>query len=376
MTDKNTAALFGGRMLGLGCMRLPQKDGEMDIAALSEMVDAFLAEGFTYFDTAHGYHGGKSETALRAALTSRHPRESYILTNKLSTYHFERREEIRPLFESQLRACGVDYFDFYLMHAQDETLYRKYRAAHAYETALALKEEGKFRHFGISFHGTPSLLREILTAYPEIEAVQLQLNYRDYEDPAVASRRCLEVAREFGKPCIVMEPVKGGNLVNLPKEAEAAVLAAGTTPAALALRFAAEPRGVALVLSGMGNMAMLRENMETLSAPRPLTEEEREAVTQVRAILAAAGGIPCTACEYCLAGCPQAIPIPRLFATANTKTIFGGWNAAYYYGVHTKNGGRASSCIGCGACEAVCPQHLPIRDLLKTVAATFEKDED
>ena len=367
-------ALFGGRKLGFGCMRLPlTEEKEIDIPAFSKMVDAYLDAGYCYFDTAHGYHGGKSETALREALTSRHPRERYLLTNKLSTYHFEREEEIRPLFESQLAATGVEYFDFYLMHAQDSELYRKFRACHAYEVALALKKEGKFRHFGISFHGTPPLLREILTAYPEIEVVQIQLNYMDYDDPAVASRECLEILREFGKPAIVMEPVKGGSLARLPEDVAAPLTALGGSPASYALRFAAACEGVALVLSGMGSMEMLEDNMKTLEAPAPLNDAEMAAVLAVREALSARGAIPCTACDYCTAGCPMSIPIPKLFAAMNAKTVFGTWNAAYYYGIHTKNGGAASSCIGCGACEAVCPQHLKIREHLKEVAETFEK---
>lgn len=368
--------LFGKKMLGLGCMRLPQKEGEIDIPAFSRMVDAYLDAGFCYFDTAHGYHGGKSEPALRAALTSRHPRERYLLTDKLSTYHFEREEDIRPLFESQLRAAGVDYFDFYLMHAQDGKLYEKFRACHAYEVALSLMAEGKFRHFGISFHGTPALLTEILTTYPEIEVVQLQLNYMDYDDPAVAARQCLAICRAFGKPVIVMEPVKGGSLAKLPDEAREVFSPLGGSPASYALRFAATREGVSLVLSGMGSMEMLTENMNTFSPLLPLDERELAAIDAAHDILAAKGAIPCTACEYCVAGCPKAIAIPKLFATMNAKTVFHNWNSSYYYTVHTRNSGKASDCIGCGACEAVCPQHLKIRELLTEVAKEFEKEED
>jgi predicted aldo/keto reductase-like oxidoreductase len=203
--------------------------------------------------------------------------------------------------------------------------------------------------------------------------VQIQLNYMDYDDPAVASRECLAVLREFGKPAIVMEPVKGGSLARLPEDIAAPLAALGGSPASYALRFAAACEGVELVLSGMGTMAMLEDNMKTFLDPAPLDERETRAVIAVREALSARGAIPCTACEYCTAGCPMSIPIPKLFAAMNTKTVFGSWNPAYYYGVHTQNGGKASSCIGCGACEAVCPQHLKIRDLLKTVAKTFEK---
>ena len=366
--------LLGEGRLGFGCMRLPMKDGEVDIPLFTEMVDTFLAEGFTYFDTAHGYLKGKSETALRAALTSRYPRDRYLLTNKLSTFHFERQEEIRPLFYEQLRATGVDYFDFYLMHAQDRGLYEKFRACRAYETALALKAEGGFRHFGISFHDGPELLRRILTDYPEIEVVQLQYNYIDECDPIVRAGECLAVAREFRKPVIVMEPVKGGGLAHkLPPEAREVLAALGdASPASYALRFAAEAEGVAMVLSGMGDMAMLRDNLRHMKTPLPLTATERAAVTRVVEILRGAGAVPCTACEYCEAVCPQGIPIPKVFAALGSATVFRGWNARYYYEIETKDGGRASSCIGCGACEGVCPQHLPIREHLGRAVAILE----
>ena len=216
----NTLPGVKGR-LGFGCMRLPMKEGEVDLAHFSEMVDAYMAAGFHYFDTAHGYISGKSETAIKAALTSRYPRESYVLTNKLSAYHFEREEEIRPLFESQLAACGVEYFDYYLMHAQCKSYFEKYKSCHAYETALELLREGKIRHFGISFHDTPEVLAEILEAYPEIEVVQIQFNYVDFDDPAIRAREVYEVCVRYGKPVIVMEPVKGGSLVKLPPEAQA-----------------------------------------------------------------------------------------------------------------------------------------------------------
>ncbi len=204
------------RKFGFGCMRLPMQGEKVDGQAMCAMVDAFLAAGFNYFDTAHGYLSGKSETALRECLTKRYPRSAYLLTDKLTGNFFEKEEDIRPFFESQLAACGVDYFDFYLMHAQNKDIYAKFKRCHAYEQGLQLKAEGKIRHFGISFHDTAEVLEQILTEYPQIEVVQIQLNYLDFEDPAVQSRRCYEVCCKHGKPVIVMEPVKGGSLVNLP----------------------------------------------------------------------------------------------------------------------------------------------------------------
>ena len=218
MTNKFFSEIQG--KFGFGCMRLPMINGEVDMPQFCEMVDAFLASGLNYFDTAHGYLGGKSELALRDGLTSRYPRDKYILTNKLSTHFFTREDQIRPLFEQQLKACGVEYFDFYLMHAQDGAIYEKFKKCRAYETALELKAEGKIRHFGISFHDKADVLDRILTEYPEIEAVQMQFNYVDYEDPSVESRKVYEMAVKHGKPVIVMEPVKGGCLVKLPEEAQ------------------------------------------------------------------------------------------------------------------------------------------------------------
>ena len=361
---------------GFGCMRLPMNGEEVDHAAFSRMVDAFMESGFNYFDTAHGYLRGKSETALRACLTSRYPRESYVLTNKLSAYHFRKNEDIRPLLETELEACGVDYFDFYLMHAQDKENYKKYRACRAYETALEFRKEGKIRHFGISFHDKADVLDRILIDYPQIETVQIQFNYADYNDPSVESRLCYEVCRKHGKPVIVMEPVKGGSLVNLPADAQA-ILAGlgGGSAASYAIRFAASFEGIRMVLSGMGTMDMVLENIGFMKNFKPLNETERAAINRVCALFRAQNRIPCTACRYCTEGCPRRIPIPDLFACMNGKNAFDDPNAAYYYDVHTYGAGKASDCIGCGLCEKSCPQHLPIRELLRETAKAFEKSE-
>ena len=359
---------------GFGCMRLPMKGDEVDLELFSQMVDAFVDAGFNYFDTAHGYVDGKSETALRSCLVERYPRDSYVLTNKLSTNYFDRQEDIRPLFESQLAACGVEYFDFYLMHAQDKRIFEKYKACRAYETAAELLREGKIKHLGISFHDKAEVLEEILTAYPEIEVVQIQLNYVDFEDASVQSRRVYEVCRKFGKPVIVMEPVKGGSLVNLPPEAQSVLDGlGGGSNASYAIRFAAGFDGVMTVLSGMGNMEMVTDNVGYMKDFRPLSEEELEAVFRVCEIFRSQNLIPCTACRYCTERCPKNIPIPNLFACMNDKNRFHNWNAGYYYSIHTQNGGAAGECIGCGRCEQICPQHLPVRSLLREVAEAFEK---
>ena len=362
---------------GFGCMRFPMKDGEVDIGETKRMIDAFLEAGFNYFDTAHGYLSEKSETALRECLTSRYPRESYVLTNKLSSNYFKTEADIRPMFEKQLEACGVDYFDFYLMHAQGLVNYDHYKECRAYETAFALKAEGKIRHVGISFHDRAEVLEQILTEYPDIEVVQIQFNYADYDDPAVQSRKVYEVCVKHNKPVIVMEPVKGGNLVKLPDEAMAVLESLhGGSPASYALRFAAGFPGMMMVLSGMSSMEQVRDNISFMADFKPLNEEEMLAVHKVQAIFHGKHLIPCTSCRYCTDGCQQHISIPDLFATMNTKQIYHDWNADYYYNeVHAPKGRRASDCLKCGKCEQICPQHLPIRQLLEDVAKEFEKDD-
>ena len=258
---------------GFGCMRLPMRDGEVDTEEFSRMVDAFLKNDFNYFDTAHGYLGGKSETALKVCLTSRYPRDRYILTNKLTNFFFKKQEDIRPFFEGQLKACGVEYFDIYLMHAQGADNFAYFKKCRAYETALELMAEGKFRHFGISFHDRAEVLEQILTEYPQIEVVQIQFNYVDYDDPAVESRKCYEVCRKFGKPVIVMEPVKGGNLVNLPESAKKVLEGLhGGSPASYAIRFAAGFEGIMMVLSGMSDMGQMRDNISYMKDFQPLSE--------------------------------------------------------------------------------------------------------
>lgn len=362
---------------GFGCMRLPMKDGEVDIEEFRNMVDVYLENGFNYFDTAHGYLGGKSETALWEGLTSRYSRDRYILTDKLTNFFFKKQEDIRPFFEGQLKACGVEYFDFYLMHAQNAENFEFFKQCRAYETALELKEEGKFKHFGISFHDTAEVLEQILTEYPQIEVVQIQFNYIDYEDPAVQSRKCYEVCEKFGKPVIVMEPVKGGNLANLPDDAKAVLDELhGGSPAGYALRFAAGFDGIMMVISGMSDMAQMEDNISAMKDFTPLSETELAAINKVKEIFNSKNLIPCTACRYCVAGCPKQILIPDLFACLNAKKTFNNWNTDYYYNnVYTTQNGKASDCIKCGKCEHACPQHLSVRELLVSVADEFDKQQ-
>lgn len=360
---------------GFGCMRLPMTDGKVNYAEFCEMTDAFIEAGFNYFDTAHGYIGGQSETAIRDCVAARYPREKFLLANKLSEGFFEKEADIRPFIESQLKLCGVDYFDFYLMHAQSADNYGKYKSCHAYEIASELKNEGKIRHVGLSFHDKASVLDMILTEHPEVEFVQIQLNYIDYNDSAVQSKKCYDVCVKHGKPAVIMEPVKGGSLVNLPDDAKAVFdsLDSSLSYASYAIRFAAGFDNVMTVLSGMSSIEQMRDNLSFMTDFKPLDEAETKAVNEVCSVYKKMNMIPCTACRYCTDGCPMQIDIPNLFSCYNAKTIFNDWNQDYYYNdIYTVNGGKASDCIECGACEQSCPQHLGIRELLKKVADQFE----
>ena len=363
--------------LGFGCMRLPMlENGEVDHAQFCQMVDLFLERGFTYFDTAHPYLDGKSETAIRAALVQRHPRSAYTLANKLSNSCFKTEADIRPFLQTQLDACGVEYFDYYLHHALNADYYKKFTACRAFETVQQLKAEGKVRHVGMSFHDKAAVLDQILTDHPELEFVQIQFNYADLDDPGIESRRCWEVCRRHGKPVVVMEPVKGGGLADkLPPAGKLLFAQAGLSPAAAAVRFAAGYEGVAVVLSGMSTQAQLEENTAYMRDFAPLADGEQAAVERVQALLKRQDSIACTACRYCTAGCPKAIDIPALFACYNTSQVYEGWNSEAYYEANTLHGGKASDCVRCGKCEAICPQHLPIRELLQTVARRFENED-
>jgi hypothetical protein len=261
------------------------------------------------------------------------------------------------------------------MHAQNKSVFEKFKACRAYETAFDLKKEGKIRHVGISFHDRAEILEQILTEYPQIEIVQIQLNYVDYEDAAVQSRKCLEVCRKLGKPVIVMEPVKGGNLVNLPEDAQKVFdRLNGGSNASYAIRFAAGCDPVKMVLSGMSNLEQMQDNLSYMKDFQPLNEEEQAAVQEVCAIFRGKGMIPCTACRYCTDGCPKHIAIPDLFSCINAKRAFNDSKQdSNYHNVLTVKNGKASDCVKCGKCEKSCPQHLPIRELLEEVAKEFEK---
>ncbi len=368
------------KKLGFGIMRLPMLEGEIgsadgfvDNRQVCEMIDRFMEAGFRYFDTAHNYIGGRSETTLRDCLSARYPRESFSLANKLTETYFDCEADIIPFFESQLEYTGVSYFDNYLMHAMSSRNYDKFVSCRAFETAAKLKAEGKIKNIGISFHDKASVLDRILGERPEIEFVQIQLNYLDFDDPVVESGAVYDVCVKHGKPVIVMEPVKGGDLAALPEDA-AAVLDAlgGGSHASYAIRYAASFQNVRTVLSGMSTIGQMEDNLSFMTDFKPLDERETAAVTKVRELLRSRGTIACTACRYCVEGCPARIRIPELFSCYNSQRMFGGSEPLEKYRKYTAKA-APSDCIGCGKCEDICPQHLPIRELLVTVADEFKK---
>ena len=358
---------------GFGCMRMQcRENGEIDLDNFCRMVDCYLDAGFNYFDTAHVYFDGKSEEALKAGLTSRYPRERYVLTDKLTSNCFETEEDIRPFFRKQLEACGVDYFDFYLFHAMCDEYIEKYERVHAFDVVKALKAEGKIKHIGMSFHDSPEVLDRLLSTHPEIEIVQIQYNYLDLDDKNVQAAACLEICKKHDKPVIVMEPVKGGSLVFLPQQSLDVLNALNDgSPASIALRFAAEPDQIVMVLSGVTTLEQMQENVTFMKDVKPLSRETHEAIKTVCEQIRALHLIECTGCRYCTDGCPMQINIPGIFRCINDATKFPG-KQSNRYGWVTSKGGKASDCIECGACEEICPQHLPIRDLLKQAAEQFE----
>lgn len=366
---------------GFGCMRLPTLQADVpdsfDYEKIEQLFDAFLEKGFTYFDTAYTYHGYHAEEAVRKALVERHPRDSFRLVTKMPLRDFKDEEDLERIFHEQLAHCGVEYFDYYLLHNMGTNVYEKCKKYHAFDFVAQKKAEGKIRQVGMSFHDTPELLDEILAQFGDkLDFVQLQINYVDWEQPNVQSRRCLEVARKYGKPVTVMEPCKGGTLVNLPQGAEALLRQARPqdSNAGWALRFAASQEGVTRVLSGMNSLEQVVDNCATFQNFQPVTAQDKAVIEKVRQIIEANTPIPCTGCAYCTHGCPKNIAIPQYFALYNsvsrTTGSFSSQNV-YYNNISLKHG-KASDCIGCGQCERACPQHLPIREHLKEVAVKFE----
>ena len=360
---------------GFGMMRLPttnpQDHSAVDFEKVKELVDAYMARGFHYFDTAFKYCGGSSETAVRKAVVERYPRESYILTTKLSNEFMHSKEEQEQTFAQQLDKLGVDYVDYYLLHNQGAVNYKVSQELDSFSFLQKLKKQGLAKHIGMSYHDNAELLDQILTDHPELDVVQLQINYLDWDNESIQSRKCYEVCRRHNKPVLVMEPIKGGTLAKVPAEAERLMgaLHPDWTPAAWALRFAASHPGVMAVLSGMNEMSQLLDNMEALDDPAPLTEEELQVMQRCAAIIQASAMIPCTGCRYCTVTCPKNIPIPdylSLLQEGHSTT-----QVVYYFNL-AQSHGRAGDCIQCGLCESHCPQHIQIRTHLKTVSQKFD----
>jgi predicted aldo/keto reductase-like oxidoreductase len=385
--DKETFAYAGRggtftKKLGFGFMRLPVRDEKdrstVDVELVKKMVNRFMERGFTYFDTAHRYNDEASEPALREALVKRYPRDSYALANKITLNYIKEPEDQEPFFKEQLSICGVDYFDYYLIHNMGAASYPAFERLGTFDFVKRMRDEGYARHIGFSFHGTADVLEKVLHGHPEAEIVQLQINYLDWEDVNIQSKKCYEVARKHGKQIVVMEPVKGGTLVNLPDEA-ASLLKEADPQASLAswaIRYAAGLEGVLTVLSGMSTPEQVEDNTQYMRDFQPLTTGERDLLAQVAALIHARAAIACTGCRYCTAECPKNIAISEYFDLYNNmkrlKNTAYMSNQTVYYANLTKSRGKASHCVGCGLCEKNCPQNLPIRELLRQIAAELE----
>ncbi len=360
--------------LGFGLMRLPMLGDEVDIEQFKEMVDRFMAAGFTYFDTAYGYIGGKSEAAAKVALVERYPRDSFTLATKLPAWAGPKTaEEARQMFWTSLERTGAGYFDYYLLHNIGEPRLPFFDNYGIWDFLKERTAAGLIRHLGFSFHDSPELLDKVLTEHPDMDFIQLQINYADWEDPGIQSRGCYEMARKHGKSIVVMEPVKGGSLANLPEDVKKPFLDAGMDPVAGALRFAASLDGIITVLSGMSTLEQMEQNIGFMKDFRPISEEERQVLDQVLAALKARPSIPCTNCRYCAPGCPMQIPIPDIFQARNKDLILGDRDGALGFYKMVSASARAADCVACGQCESACPQHIGIIKELEKIAADYDR---
>lgn len=363
--------------LGFGLMRLPRRGLSTDIEQVKQMVDLFMGAGFTYFDTAFVYPG--SEAAIKKALVDRYPRESYTLATKLNAFLMAPTENAaKKQFYTSLKRTGAEYFDYYLLHALMENNYKRYDKFHIWDFVKEQKEKGLIKYFGFSFHAGPRLLEQLLVEHPEVDFVQLQINYADWERPSVTARANYEVARKYGKSIVVMEPVKGGSLAK-PQAAVKKLLQdyhPDMSCASWAIRFAASLDGIITVLSGMSNTEQMKDNLSYMKNFQPLDEEEQKIIQEAQRIIGKSSTIPCTACHYCVEGCPKKIPIPEIFSAMNKRLGNGQMaEAVSDYRNAAAGKGKASECIGCGQCERACPQHLTVVEHLKECVRVLESGD-
>ena len=369
------------KKLGFGLMRLPMIggfDGEVDIEQTKQMVDLFLSKGFTYFDTAYGYGNGKSEAAMKTAVVDRYPRESFQLATKLPAWAGPKTaDEAKQMFWTSLERTGAGYFDFYLLHNLGGERTETFDKFGIWDFVREQKEKGLIKHMGFSMHDSADALDEILTKHPEVEFVQLQINFGDWESDSVQSRKCYEVALRHNKPIIIMEPVKGGILADLPESVESILKKANpdASLASWAIRFAASLDNVITVLSGMSTLEQMQDNISYMEHFKPLTADEQAVIETARTTLDAIPRVPCTSCGYCVKGCPQGIHIPQFFDAINRHLVYGNMHSAkmgYHFTVMLGSA-KASTCIECGACEQVCPQKIKIIDELKKTVELLEE---
>lgn len=381
----STDIFNSAKKLGFGLMRLPlnnpaKNDADINMEELKNMVDMFISRGFTYFDTALMYCGEASEAVIKEALVDRYPREAFTLTDKLHASYIKTEDDPDRVFNGQLAKTGVDFFDYYLIHDVNVDSIRTYNKLNIFDWIKNKKAKGKIKHIGISFHDTPELLDKVLSEHPEIEMVQLQINYLDYDNSVIQSRSNYETATAHNKPVLVMEPVKGGTLVNLPTEISDMYKAYNpeASMASWAIRFAASHENVRIVLSGMSNISQLEDNTSYMQDFQPLNDEEKALIDKAAQMLKDSTAIPCTGCSYCTKGCPLQIPIPKYFALYNAQLREDpenkkGWTPQMnYYANMTINSSKAGECVKCGQCEGICPQHLPVTKYLEDVAGIFE----
>ncbi len=364
--------------LGFGLMRLPWADnannGNIDVEKTKEMIDAYMAEGFSYFDTAWVYHGGHSEEIFGELVASRYPREKFQVTTKMPLWGMKDPAKLQEIFDKQLEKCKVEYFDYYFLHAMNNDVYETAEKMGAFEWMQKMKAEGKIKHPGFSFHDSPELLDKILTKHPETELVQLQINYIDWESDGVQSRKCYEVACKHNVPVAIMEPIKGGSLANVMDDAKKVFKEYNpeASVASWAVRYAASLDNILVVLSGMSNMEQLKDNMSYMKEFKPLNKEEQACVAKATALIKSTIVVSCTGCKYCVDGCPMGINIPRYFELVNEAKRYGVESFKWHWNEAKKNGGAPSDCVACHACEGHCPQKISIVDELKKAVSLFE----